>query len=104
VALEVRTAAARHRLTQHLGHEEREALALVQRYLSAADWERIGETHFVRPKNVWQTIAVLAWVMHGLPDAAARLLTGAAPVRVLWRLFLRGPFARGERRVFRYLA
>jgi hypothetical protein len=104
-ALGVRTAAARHRLTQHLGHEEREALALVQRYLRPADWKRVTERHFVRPKTVRQSIAVVAWVMHELPDAdAARLLVGAAPVRILWRLFLRGPFARRERRVFRYVA
>jgi hemerythrin-like domain-containing protein len=102
-AIGVRMVAARERLTQHLGHEERDALALVQQHLSPGDWERISKTYFERTKNPREIAVVVAWVMHDLPDAAAaRLLAGAAPLRVLWRVFLRRPFARRERRAFRY--
>ena len=41
-ALEVRLVAARQILGAHLAHEETDALALVQRYLSQQDWEHVG--------------------------------------------------------------
>ncbi|MFG2042448.1 hemerythrin domain-containing protein [Dactylosporangium sp. NPDC048998] len=102
-ALEVRVVAARERLGRHLAHEERDALALIQRHLPPAEWERISKVYFERAKTPREVAALVAWVLHDLPEpAAARLLGGAAPVRVLWRLVLRRPFARRERRAFRY--
>jgi hypothetical protein len=103
-ATEVRVVAARERLAQHLRHEECDALVLVQRHLSAAEWEHIAKTHFERTKSPREIAVAAAWVLHELPHAAAtRLLAGAAPVRLLWRAFLRRPFARRERRIFRYI-
>ncbi len=104
-ALEVRVVAAREHLGRHLAHEERDALALVQRYLTPIEWERISKVYFERPKSPREVAALVAWLMHDLPESAGdRLLADAAPVRVLWRLALRRPFARRERRAFRYLA
>ncbi|MFB9186769.1 hemerythrin domain-containing protein [Dactylosporangium sucinum] len=101
-ALEVRVVAAREQLGRHLAHEERDALTLAQRHLTPAEWERITKVFFERAKSPREIAALVAWMLHDLPESAAtRLLAGAAPVRVLWRLVLRRPFARRERRVFR---
>gem|GEM_PF-2527257 len=40
-ALEIRLVATRERLDCHLGHEERDAIALIQRYLTAPDWHAV---------------------------------------------------------------
>jgi hypothetical protein len=53
-----RVAATAEALHAHLGHEERDAMALVQRYLTAADWERL-ENEVLR-------------VRRGLPPAGER--------------------------------
>jgi hypothetical protein len=104
-ALEVRMVAARERLLRHLAHEECDALALVQGHLTPAEWERITKVFFERPKSPREVATLVAWVLHDLPESAAtRLLSGAASVRVLWRLVLCRPFARRERRAFRYAA
>ena len=78
-------------LTAHLGHEERDGMALVQQHLEQADWEWLDREHFAaqyRPRDVLPT---LGWVMAGLPDDAARRLPGGNPLllavgRVLGRL------------------
>jgi len=93
----------RERLGAHLGHEERDALALVQRFLSAEDWARmdkqIGSGY---PASLIPF--TLAWVMHDLPaDAvgAARAFLGA-PASLLWWVAFRRGFERRERVAFRY--
>jgi hypothetical protein len=102
-ALEVRMVAARERLGHHLGHEERDALALVQRYLSPADWEHFEKTYVTPAKSLRETLEVVGWLLHEMPSpAVARLMHKAKPLVVVWRAFLRGPFARRERRAFRY--
>jgi hypothetical protein len=93
----------RERLSAHLGHEERDALPLVQRFLSAADWARmdkqIGSGY---PAKLIPF--TLAWVMHDLPaegrTAAATFL--GRPASTLWWLAFRRPFERTERAAFRY--
>jgi hypothetical protein len=95
--------ATRNRLGAHLGHEERDALALVQRFLSAADWVRmdkqIGSTY--PPRLIPFT---LAWVLHGLPEEGRGPATAffGRPVPTLWSLVLRRGFERRERATFRY--
>jgi hypothetical protein len=104
-ALEVRVVAARERLGEHLAHEERDALALVQDLLSPADWEHITKVHFATPKNPRQIAQVVAWALHDLPaPVRSRMLAGAAPVLLLWRVLLRRPFARREAVTFRHAA
>jgi hypothetical protein len=93
----------RERLGAHLGHEERDALALVQRFLGVEDWARmdkqIGADYPARLIPF-----TLAWVMHDLPDegraAAAEFL--GKPASMLWSLAFRRPFERRERAAFRY--
>jgi hypothetical protein len=103
-ALAVRLVAARERLGAHLRHEERDAMALVQRHLTPQDWEEL-----VRELDKDQTprylARVLPWAAHGLTPAQIKQIGGSAgAVLVLvWRLFLKLPFERRERAAFRYL-
>ena len=99
-------AAARDHLGAHLAHEERDALRLVQAHLSQDDYQRASFEYFEKPLTRRQLMRVAAWVLHDLPaDWVDRLRRGEpkGPVLILmWRLFLRRPFERRERRAFRY--
>ncbi|WP_324273669.1 hypothetical protein [Blastococcus brunescens] len=94
----------RDRLAAHLGHEERDALVLVQRFLTAEDWARmdkqIGSDYPARliPFS-------LAWLMHGLPEHGRAAAAGflGRPALALWSLAFRRPFERKERAAFRYV-
>lgn len=102
-AVEARMVAARERLAHHLGHEETEALALVQKYLAPADWRHIEKTYFQQTKSPREVVSLVSWLLHELPaPTVARVLAGAAPIRLLWRLFLRNRFAQRDGQVFRY--
>jgi hemerythrin HHE cation binding domain-containing protein len=103
-ALVVRLSAARSALHRHLAAEESDAMALVQAHLTQADWEWLDREHFApayRPRDV---VWVLPWVLHGLPASARRRMVGTAGPALLlaWRLVLRRPFERAERRAFRH--
>jgi hypothetical protein len=99
-------AASRDHLAAHLAHEERDAMRLVQTHLSDADWRRVSVEYFEKPLTALQLMRVAAWVLHDLPAMGVdRLRRGdpKGPVLILlWRLFLRRPFERRERRAFRY--
>jgi len=99
-------AAATEHLGAHLGHEERDAMRLVQAHLTQDDWQRLSVEYFEKPLTARQLMRVAAWVLHDLPPAGVdRLRRGdpKGPVLILmWRLFLRRPFERRERRAFRY--
>ena len=105
-ALEVRVVALREALTRHLEHEERDAMALVQRYLVDADWQRLEEEHFkpgYRPRDM---PFLAAWIMYQLPAehfGQVRESMAGWPMELLWRLLWRRPFERRERLVFRYV-
>jgi hypothetical protein len=101
-ALIVRMTAARERLGHHLGHEESEAMALVQRHLTPAEWDAL-HPEFGRHYTAQDALFALPWVLHDLPlDLRPRVLSfvGRGPALV-WRLLLRAPFALRERRIFR---
>ncbi len=88
-------------LDAHLGHEERDAMALVQRYLTPADWARVEKEHFrpaYSPSEVWW---VVPWSQLGLPAEVRRrtMHEGGLPIRILWRLS-RGSFARRQAAAF----
>ena len=97
--------AAREHLSAHLGHEERDAMRLVQTHLSEDDWQRLSVEYFEKPLTKRQLLQVAAWVLHDLPAEAVGRLRGVpkGPVLIgVWRSFLRRPFERRERRAFRY--
>lgn len=88
-------------LDGHMGHEEREAMALVQRYLTEADWQRVEREHFRPAYSPRETLRVVPWAMSGLPhQVRRRVLADAGPaMSLLWRATRRS-FARAEDRAF----
>jgi hemerythrin-like domain-containing protein len=104
-ALEVRVVALVERLSRHLEHEERDAMALVQRYLTHADWERLDKEHFKPMYGPKDLPFVASWALHRLPaDQFARVRDAMAGrgMELVWRVFWRRPFERRERVAFRY--
>jgi hemerythrin-like domain-containing protein len=99
-------AATREHLGAHLAHEERDAMRLVQTHLSQEDWQRLSVEYFEKPLTTRQLMRVAAWVLHDLPTEGVDRLRVDDPkgptLVLLWRLFLRRPFERRERRAFRY--
>jgi hypothetical protein len=104
-ALALDLEATREHLGAHLAHEERDAMRLVQSHLSQDDWQRVSVEYFEKPLTARQLMRVAAWVLHDLPTSGVdRLRRGdpKGPVLILlWRLLLRRPFERRERRAFR---
>ncbi|MEQ6900845.1 hemerythrin domain-containing protein [Nocardioides sp. YIM 152588] len=103
-ALAVRMAEANQLLGQHLAHEETDAMAILQRHLSPADWDRIEAESFESQNGPAFLFRLVPWVADGLPTAArdkAFAMAGPA-MRVLWWLG-RGRHGRAERRAFRYV-
>jgi hypothetical protein len=81
-------------------------MALVQRHLTQDEWLRISVEYFEKPLSSRELLGLAAWVMHDLPgEALDRMRTEPkVPLLILvWRLALRRPFERRERRAFRYL-
>jgi hemerythrin-like domain-containing protein len=100
-ALTVRVCAARESLRRHLAHEESEAIAIVQRVLTADDWERLEEEHFTGDVTPRQAARVVSWAAYGVPhDVLDRVF--AETGRGFWVLWLltRRRFARREARAF----
>jgi hemerythrin-like domain-containing protein len=100
-ALEHSLAGAHELLSGHLGHEERAAMVLVQRYLVEADWQYIEQHHF-RPAYAPRDILwVVAWTAIGLPVEVHRraLASGGLPMKIVWWL-TRRRFRRAQAAVF----
>jgi hypothetical protein len=97
-ALEVRMTAGRDRLNQHMAHEERSALPLVQRYLTPEDWEAMEQAADKKPGDL---AFVVPWILHDLPSHAMPRVSrfGGQALMVIWRMFRRS-FERRERRAF----
>jgi hemerythrin-like domain-containing protein len=96
------TEAARDTLSDHMGHEETEALPMVQQLLSAEGWERV-EKAAGSGKSVTDLLFLVPWVADGLTpeqlESAFRSV-GQAP-RVILAL-TRRRYARHEAVAFRY--
>jgi hypothetical protein len=102
-ALAVRTAAARDRLGRHLEHEETEALALVQRHLSQADWDRMEQEHFEGRLPVATMAFLIPWVCDQVPAPIRRRAFAEAGRAFLVAYALtRRPYERQSRRAFAY--
>jgi hypothetical protein len=105
-ALGVRVVAVGERLSRHLAHEETSAMALVQRYLTNADWSRVEHEYFKSAYGPRQMPFVASWGLHGLPaHHLPRVIDSMAgkPLELLWRLFWRRSFERRERKAFRHI-
>ena len=100
-ALVVRVAAAAARLGQHLGHEETDAMVLVQRHITPAEWEAM-HPEFGRHYTAADALFALPWVLHRVPaDLRPPVMAflGRGPT-LAWALLLRLPFAVRERWIF----
>ena len=100
-ALVVRVAAAAARLGQHLGHEETDAMVLVQRHITPAEWEAM-HPEFGRHYTAADALFALPWVLYRVPaDLRPPVVAflGRGPT-LAWALLLRLPFAARERWIF----
>jgi hemerythrin-like domain-containing protein len=100
-----RLAEARDGLFAHLVHEETEAMALVQKYLTTEDWVHIEETNFRENQSFKLLVAAVPWIVHELPEDIRQVLfdEAGAPMRMLWRLTHRR-FERLDARARRHVA
>ncbi|MBZ5738711.1 hemerythrin domain-containing protein [Nocardioides mangrovi] len=104
-ALAVRVCAARESLRRHLAHEETDAIAIIQRVLTAEDWHRIEEEH-ANPKDrtLGKVVRIVPWAAHRMPrEALDRVFAqpGGAGFQLIWRL-TRRRYARREAAAFRF--
>ena len=101
-ALETQLAAAREGLVEHLAHEERQALPMLQRTLSDEE-NREFEKAVERSYPLKMVPFLLPWAMDEVPDEARdRMLATTPPGYGLMLRLLRPRYRRGEQRAFRY--
>lgn len=102
--LSVRVAETRDVLGEHLRHEESDALVILQRHMTAADWAAIEKEHFEGQRALSFLLFVVPWLAEELPPAVlAQVMAEAGlPMRVVLRLGRRR-FRRLEDRAFRHL-
>ncbi len=103
-ALAVRTAAARDSLGRHLEHEETEALALVQRHLTQAEWDRMEQEHFKgRRLPLATTLFLVPWVCVEVPaHVRRRAFAEAGRAFLVAYALTRRRFERSSRQAFAY--
>lgn len=104
-ALAVRLAATRECLARHLRHEETEAIAIVQRVLTQADWDRLDEEQFKADLTFAKIVRIVPWAASGLPREVLDgvFATSGGGFKVIW-LLTRRRFARRQARAFRHVA
>lgn len=88
-------------LDQHLGHEEAAAVAILQRYVGGAEWDKLEREKFRGKQSLGHARRFLPWAFKGLPPEAAERVgrLGGAGMRTLLALSQRR-FDRGEDAVF----
>jgi len=102
-ALAVRLVGARQSLGHHLGHEETDAIPLIQQYIDNKLWAELEKKHFSAGYTLGQTLRVLGWVMYRLPEPAREAMfaqSGVGMFRQPWKFVIRPWFEKGERRAF----
>lgn len=93
---------ARDTLSDHMGHEEREALPLVQELLSTEGWGRV-EKAAGEGKSVKELFFLVPWVADGLTAEQLETAFRSVGKPFTWLLALtRGGYARREAIAFRY--
>jgi hypothetical protein len=103
-----RTAAALNQLHDvldaHLAHEERDAVALIQRHLTAEEWQQLERDGLAAKPPPPLLFFLLPWIAEGLQpgDLAPLLDQAGAPIRVLLRL-TRGRYQRRAEKAFAHL-
>ncbi len=99
-ALAVQVTEVRRLLSEHLAHEESEALPLLQRTLSVEQFT-LTEQAARKAYPPRMLPFVLPWVMEGLPDQVATAFVGkAGRVYAILLMITQRRFRRGEQRAF----
>ncbi len=97
-ALAVRLVSAREHLARHLTHEETDAIAFMQRVLTAEEWDAI-EDRLRSTLSLGKIVRMVPWVIHELPvDARHELfheMPGGRAYQLVW-WFTRRRFARRD--------
>jgi hypothetical protein len=75
-------------------------MALVQRHLTQADWDRLDREVFAKDYRAREVPAVLGWVLSGLPPEAARRLPGANALFLAFGRLMARRFDRREAQIF----
>ncbi|NUR05609.1 MAG: hemerythrin domain-containing protein [Nocardioidaceae bacterium] len=100
-----RLAAARDTLLAHMGHEETDAMALVQTYMTQDDWDQVVEANFDKKVEPRLLLAAVPWIAYELPRPVVdRLLAEAGAPMKLVHLATRRRFERLQERATRYVA
>ncbi|WP_232680380.1 hemerythrin domain-containing protein [Nocardioides sp. R-C-SC26] len=88
-------------LDEHLAHEERDAVALIQHHLSSAEWQQLERAGLAAKPGPRDLLFMLPWIADGLGEAdlGPLLSEGGAVVRMLLALGRRG-YVRRERDLF----
>lgn len=79
-------------------------MAMVQKYLTTAEWEAMAHEHFSKGQSFGDLLATLPWVAHEMPSEELRGLVAQAgrPFGALL-LLTRGRFARRHALATRHL-
>jgi Hemerythrin HHE cation binding domain len=95
---------AQRELGAHLGHEERDAIEILQRYVPGEEWARVERTKLRGGLAPGVLLRLLPWCVQGLPDRVVQPLLAEAglPFRVLLRLGRRR-FERLDQAAFAYV-
>jgi iron-sulfur cluster repair protein YtfE (RIC family) len=101
-ALDIRITGLREVLDEHLRHEETVVLPLVQRVMTASEYQAV-EAAIGKSYPVRDVPFIVGWVLEGLPEdgRTAMFAMAGAPYRLLHAV-VRRRFARAEARAFRY--
>lgn len=96
----VRSAAVRDALLHHLAHVESDAFVVLQRWMSAVEWERVDREFFLARTGPRFLLRLVPWTAHGLPEPAREEVLGRTGpgFRVVLAL-TRRRFDRAEQRV-----
>lgn len=91
-------------LGDHLSHEERDAVAILQRRVDGAEWDELERRKFrggLAPKDL---LNLLPWSVEGLPDAVTAPLLAEAGLSFRLMLLVGRPrFRRLETEAFRHV-
>ncbi|MBO9522010.1 MAG: hemerythrin domain-containing protein [Nocardioidaceae bacterium] len=104
-ALKVRIEATRDALARHLAHEETDAIAILQRYMTNEDWERLEQEHFRERTPLKQLFGAVPWVVDGLPATTRDQLFAelGGPFKLIWVLARRS-YRRQQDRALKYVS
>lgn len=100
-ALVARLVDTRQNLGDHLAHEERDAIAILQRYVGRDEWAELEAKEFRGGMSFAQVKVLVPWAYKGLPPEAKAHVdrTAGPPFRLIHR-FTRATFLRNEAAAF----